>query len=39
VLRGGGWYSDAGFCRSDRRKSFEPDYRGGFGCRVCLCEG
>jgi uncharacterized protein (TIGR02996 family) len=37
VLRGGGWYSDAGFCRSDRRNSKEPDYRSGFGCRVCLC--
>jgi uncharacterized protein (TIGR02996 family) len=38
VLRGGGWYSDAGYCRSDHRNSREPDYRSGFGCRLCLCE-
>jgi uncharacterized protein (TIGR02996 family) len=37
VLRGGGWYSDADYCGSDRRNHREPDYRSGFGCRLVLC--
>jgi len=27
VIRGGGWYLDAGFCRSAYRNAFVPGYR------------
>ncbi|MDA7864653.1 formylglycine-generating enzyme family protein [bacterium] len=37
VLRGGGWYGTAGYCRSAYRDGGGPSIRGyDLGCRVCL---
>ena len=37
VYRGGGWYSDAGFCRSASRDWYEPVFRFiNLGFRVAL---
>ncbi len=40
VLRGGGWYDDAGYCRSAYRNSYYPERRYDyFGFRVLLAPG
>ena len=37
VLRGGGWYNDARYCRSAARDLDDPDYRGSdYGFRLAL---